>query len=119
MTVRRTPGTFAAAWEAVRRLGESWAAERLGVDPTRLRQLSNPNRTDCAVLELAVRADALARAEGHGTPILDTYRRRLESLEGGHQPSLSSRGMALSALRAAATHLLELLDASPELEGAR
>lgn len=126
MTCRRDSSGFASAWFQVRALGEAWVAERLGVDPSRLRQLANPNRADCAVLDLAVAADALAAAEGRGTPILDCYRRRLQATLDA--PMLSSRGSrrgtgALAALRAAAASLSEAIDslsaAAPAPEGAR
>lgn len=105
MTARRTPGAFAAAWTAIRALGEAWVADQLGASASRLRQLANPNRDDSAVLDLAVRADALARAQGLGTPILDTYRRRLAALE---QPSRRT-APAVDHLRIAATAIADAL----------
>ena len=98
MTYRRHPAGFAAAWTAIRALGEDWAAARLGVSASRLRQLANPCRTDSAVLELAARADALAREQGLGAPILETYRHRLRDAAAAPGAAILESGGSAAAL---------------------
>ena len=78
MTYRRDPDTWAGRITAAMGvLGSDGAARVAGVSASRLRQLANPMRADCAVLDVAVALDVACARAGAGTPILDLFQSRL------------------------------------------
>lgn len=114
MTCRRAPGTWAEAVARIARaLGSDAAAAAAGVTGSRIRQLSNPNRPDAAVLDLAVALDVAAHRAGQGTPIADEYARRLAAAgirpAANRRPGNAGPGNAERAWRRMAAALAEVL----------
>jgi len=100
MTYQRDPDTFAGrVFAAIKTVGAGPAAAACGVSENRLRQLSNPCRTDVDVLNTLVALDAACQAAGGGAPILDLWQARVGRRVDASARLLAAARLAVSALR--------------------
>lgn len=123
MTCARNKDSWAGRiWRAAKLLGAD-APSAAGVSAARLRQLSNPNRNDSAVLETIFRLDRESGLRGMGAPIYELWRDRLVAAGAIEQSQADRRRrlveVAVRALRRVVDLLESSLAPSPQLIPAR